>query len=68
MALAIERIKEGNGQCPKVGNRVTVHYVGYINGRKFDSTYDREQPFSFHLGKGEVISAWDQLVPKMSLG
>jgi FKBP-type peptidyl-prolyl cis-trans isomerase len=58
--LKIETITPGNGVCPSVGNRVTVHYIGRLeNGRIFDSSVGRREPLTFNLGKGEVIKGWD---------
>eukprot|EP00929_Paragymnodinium_shiwhaense_P085270 TRINITY_DN45699_c0_g2_i1.p1 TRINITY_DN45699_c0_g2~~TRINITY_DN45699_c0_g2_i1.p1 ORF type:complete len:809 (-),score=179.50 TRINITY_DN45699_c0_g2_i1:65-2209(-) len=54
---------------PQVGDKVTVHYVGTLtNGNVFDSTRTRYQPFSFNLGKGEVIQGWDKGVATMKQG
>ncbi len=46
-----------------------MHYSGTLtNGKKFDSSYDRNEPFSFKLGLGEVIRGWDEAFAKMSVG
>ena len=67
--LKKEDLKKGTGTEAKSGNTVSVHYTGWlINGTKFDSSVDRGQPFTFHLGKGEVIPGWDQGVAGMKVG
>nr|CDS26820.1 fk506 binding protein [Hymenolepis microstoma] len=70
MGVDIEVIKPGNGtDYPQKGQTVQVHYTGTLtNGKKFDSSRDRGQPFEFKLGRGEVIKGWDEGVAKMSLG
>jgi len=67
--LKKDEMKAGTGTEAKSGNTVSVHYTGWlVNGTKFDSSVDRGQPFSFHLGKGEVIPGWDQGVQGMKVG
>ena len=70
MSLKLETITPGDGvNFPKSGNRVTVHYVGtLLSGKPFDSSRERNEPFTFKLGAGEVIKAWDQGVAQLSLG
>ncbi|NXU49064.1 FKBP4 isomerase, partial [Turnix velox] len=62
--------KEGSGtESPMIGDKVTVHYTGWLlDGTKFDSSLDRRDKFSFDLGKGEVIKAWDIAVATMKVG
>ena len=64
-------LSEGDGKTfPKKGDKLKMHYKGTLasNGKKFDSSYDRGQPFSFKIGKGDVIKGWDEGVMEMSLG
>ena len=59
----------GTGASPKSGDRVTVHYSGYLlDGQKFDSSVDRGQPFTFVIGVGQVIRGWDEGVMSMKVG
>ena len=58
MGVSKEILREGDGQnYPKKGDKLTMHYRGTLasNGKQFDSSYDRGKPFSFKIGKGEVI-------------
>jgi FKBP-type peptidyl-prolyl cis-trans isomerase FkpA len=67
--LQIEKLVEGNGRSPQVGQRVSVHYTGWLqNGEKFDSSVDRGQPFEFVLGRGQVIRGWDEGVAQLKIG
>ncbi len=67
--LKIEDIEVGKGKEAKSGKTVTVHYTGTLtDGTKFDSSLDRDQPFTFSLGAGEVIKGWDQGVNGMKVG
>jgi peptidylprolyl isomerase len=59
----------GDGASPERGKTVTVHYTGTLtNGKKFDSSVDRGQPFSFTIGVGQVIKGWDEGVMSMKVG
>ena len=60
----------GTGAEAKDGDTVTVNYVGvlYKNGKEFDASWKRHEPFSFALGKGQVIKGWDQGILGMKVG
>jgi peptidylprolyl isomerase len=59
----------GTGPSPRSGQNVSVNYVGTLeNGSKFDSSYDKNQPFSFPIGQGRVIKGWDEGVMTMKVG
>jgi len=67
--MRYEVIREGTGPSPRRGDSVTVNYTGWLeDGTKFDSSLDRNQPFTFKLGVGQVIQGWDDGVATMSVG
>ena len=67
--LRYQDLVVGKGASPKAGNRVRVHYTGWLtDGTKFDSSLDRGVPFDFTLGRGEVIPGWDEGVATMKVG
>ena len=74
--MQIDDVTPGTGAEAVAGNRVRVHYTGWLydptaknsRGTKFDSSKDRGQPFSFGLGGGEVIRGWDEGVAGMKVG
>ncbi len=67
--LIMEDLVVGSGATAASGQKVTVHYTGWLtNGTKFDSSKDRGDPFVFPLGKGQVIKGWDQGVQGMKVG
>ena len=62
-------IAKGKGPAAKTGDKVRVHYVGtLLDGTKFDSSRDRDKPFDFVLGQGQVIRGWDEGVAGMKIG
>jgi FKBP-type peptidyl-prolyl cis-trans isomerase len=67
--LTYEDLATGDGALARSGDEVTVHYTGWLqSGRKFDSSVDRGEPFSFSLGRGNVIAGWDEGVAGMKVG
>ncbi len=59
----------GSGPKPPAGATISCHYKGYFpDGKEFDSSFKRNQPFSFPLGQGRVIKAWDLAVADMQKG
>lgn len=74
--LEIRKLRNGYGRSAQPGDRVTVHYTGWLydesapdnRGEKFDSSVDRGQKFQFTLGEGRVIKGWDQGVKGMLIG
>lgn len=67
--LGYRILNEGTGEKPADGETVNVHYSGYLeDGEKFDSSYDRNKPFSFTLGKGNVIAGWEEGIALLNKG
>ena len=67
--LKIEKLTNGTGAAAQKGKTVSVHYTGWLTtGEKFDSSVDRNEPFEFVLGAGQVIAGWDQGVATMRVG
>lgn len=67
--LQIQDIEVGIGRACKAGDIVSMHYTGWlINGKKFDSSVDRNEPFVFKLGTGQVITGWDMGIEGMLIG
>jgi FKBP-type peptidyl-prolyl cis-trans isomerase len=75
-SLQVSDTKPGTGATAASGKKVTVHYTGWLydpkaadkHGKKFDSSRDRGEPFSFTLGARQVISGWDMGVAGMKVG
>ncbi len=69
MNLPIEKLVAGSGPAPRKGRLATVHYTGWLTtGEKFDSSVDRNEPFSFVLGAKQVIAGWELGVSRMVVG
>ncbi len=67
--LTYEDLTEGTGALAQASRTVSVHYTGWLtNGKKFDSSRDRNLPFTFDLGAGRVIKGWDEGVAGMKVG
>ncbi len=72
--LQYEDIKIGSGEAARSGHSATVHYTGWLKsrdgstGRKFDSSRDNDEPFTFRVGTGQVIQGWDEGVQGMRVG
>lgn len=70
--LKYKVIKEGNGTIPPPGATIKAHYTGWLDGfdspKKFDSSRDRNRPFQFRVGAGQVIRGWDESFSTMSVG
>ncbi|MCS6783048.1 MAG: FKBP-type peptidyl-prolyl cis-trans isomerase [Gloeomargarita sp. SKYBB_i_bin120] len=67
--LRYQELRLGKGASPKRGQTAVVHYVGKLaDGQVFDSSYDRNQPFRFRVGVGQVIRGWDEGVATMRVG
>ena len=67
--LQVEYLTLGEGENPRAGQTVRVHYTGWLtDGSKFDSSVDRNDPFEFVLGTGQVIQGWDRGVATMRVG
>jgi FKBP-type peptidyl-prolyl cis-trans isomerase len=67
--LRYQDVAQGQGAEASAGKTVSVHYTGWLpNGEKFDSSRDRNEPFGFSLGAGQVIAGWDEGVAGMKVG
>jgi len=71
--LSYEDTQAGTGESPSSGQTCVMHYTGWLwvdgkKGAKFDSSLDRGRPFSFSIGRGQVIKGWDEGVASMQVG
>jgi FKBP-type peptidyl-prolyl cis-trans isomerase len=67
--LEYEELLVGAGDAAKSGHTVEVHYTGWLkDGTKFDSSVDRNKPFSFAIGRGQVIQGWEEGIQGMRVG
>jgi peptidylprolyl isomerase/FKBP-type peptidyl-prolyl cis-trans isomerase FkpA len=67
--LEKEDLKEGTGPAAKSGDWIEVHYIGtFPDGKKFDSSYERNEPYPFRLGREQVIKGWDEGLVGMKAG
>lgn len=67
--LIVEDLEEGDGDVAESGRHLTMHYTGRLtDGKVFDSSHRRKQPFEFVLGGGQVIKGWDQGIGGMKVG
>ena len=68
--LVVDDLEVGDGNEATPGSTVEVHYVGvaWSTGKQFDASWDRNEPFSFRLGAGQVIAGWDRGVAGMRIG
>ncbi len=69
VSLTLQDVVQGTGLEAQRGDRVTVHYIArFVDGRVFDSSYERREPIQVRLGSGEVIAGWDNGIPGMKEG